>query len=296
MRSIRLSSIAVRPAYRFWAVLLLITLAELVTALVQPYAGLALHALTLLTLLIEAVCAPTDAARKLALALVLAPLIRLLSLSLPLLNFPRPLWYPLIALPLLLTIWLIARQERISRTQLGLRSGGWLVQLGVAGLGLGLGALQFAILRPSALIGELTWPMLWLPALSLLIATGLTEELIFRGLLQPLAQQVLGRAGLLFVALLAAVLHIGHLSLLNVAVVGAVGLLFAAIVRASGSILGVSLAHGLANIVLLLVLPNLAQQPELRDGALLPWLIGGGSAIGLGATALLVVGGRHRRD
>ena len=40
--------------------------------------------------------------RKLALALTLAPLIRILSLALPLARFPQAAWYPLVALPLLL--------------------------------------------------------------------------------------------------------------------------------------------------------------------------------------------------
>jgi DNA-binding XRE family transcriptional regulator len=168
------------------------------------------------------------------------------------------------------------------------------VQLGLAGLGLGLGAIEFSILQPNPLVGALSWQTLWLPALSLLIFTGLTEELIFRGLLQPLARDALGRPALVYVALLFAVLHVGYLSLGDVAFVFAVGLLFAAIVQWSGSILGVTLAHGLTNIMLLLVLPYLAQQPGAIGGTL-PWLVGAGSAIGLGATAIVAVGALRRR-
>ena len=42
-----------------------------------------------------------------ALALTLAPLIRVLSLSLPLFRFPQAAWYPIVAIPLLLAAWVI---------------------------------------------------------------------------------------------------------------------------------------------------------------------------------------------
>ena len=95
------------------------------------------------------------------------------------------------------------------------------------------------------------------------------------------------RWGLGYVALLFGVLHIGYLSVLDVVFVMAVGLMFGYIVRWGGSILGVTLAHGLTNIMLFIVLPNLAlQEPGLLTGVT-PWVIGVGSAMSLVAMFLL---------
>lgn len=293
MTAIPFQTFSVGPRRIFWSCLLLITLAELITAVLQPYAGLLLHALIMLGLLAYAAFAPTNAARHFALALVLAPLIRLLSLSLPLLSFPQIMWYPLVSVPLLLTTWLMIRHTRIAAGTLGLCIGGWGAQSGIACIGLGLGVIEYAILEPHVLITSLSLSALWWPALSLLIFTGFTEELIFRGLLQPLALETLGRPALVFVSLLFAVLHVGYLSLSDVVFVFAVGLLFAYLVRWSGSIVGVTLAHGLTNMLLLLVLPYMAQHPDHPAAGPLSWLVGGGTIVGVATVAILALGARR---
>ena len=67
--------------------------------------------------------------------------------------------------------------------------------------------------------------------------------------------QALGRFGLLYVALLFAVLHIGYRSVLDVVFVFGVALLFGWVAEATWSLLGVTLAHGVTNIVLFLIMP-----------------------------------------
>lgn len=277
-----------RPIWLLWAYLLLLTLAELLTSLASPQLGLLLHALLLVGLTFYGAAGKLDESRKLALALTLAPLIRILSLSLPLTRFPQIAWYPIVAIPLFLAAWIVIRLLGVSRQSLGLRAGNLPIQLMLIGGGLGLGAIEFAILKPAPLVPNLTPGSLWLPALSLILCTGFSEELIFRGLLQQAAAPALGRWALLYVALLFAVLHIGYLSVTDVAFVFAVGLLFGYIVRWGGSLLGVSLAHGLTNITLFLILPYLSRNPgELAT--LMPWVVAGGSALAIFATYLLVL-------
>ncbi len=58
-------------------------------------------------------------------------------------------------------------------------------------------------------------------------------------------------------SLLFAVLHIGFLSLIDVVFVFAVALFFGWVVKKTGSLLGVTLAHGITNILLYLVVPFL---------------------------------------
>jgi hypothetical protein len=93
--------------------------------------------------------------------------------------------------------------------------------------------------------------------LILLIFTGLLEELIFRGLLQYAAIRVLRGWGVAYVAVLFAVLHLGYRSAYELLLVFAVALLYGFIALRTGSILGVSLSHGLTNISLYLIFPLL---------------------------------------
>jgi membrane protease YdiL (CAAX protease family) len=270
-----------------WAYLILIATAELVTSLGAPMAGIMLHIAILVGLLVNTAFGFDEAGSKLVLALTLGPLIRILSLTMPLRAVPQVGWYPLVSVPLLITTWVIIRHTATSREALGLRRGNLLLQLGVMGAGLGLGALEYVILRPEAIVPSITFQTLLIPFLSLLIFTGFTEELIFRGLMQSLALPVLGRQALSYVALLFGVLHIGYLSVTDVVFVTAVGFLFAYLVRWGASLLGVTFAHGLTNTMLFLVLPYLNEHPEHPAARVMPWMVGISSAVSLVAMVRL---------
>jgi membrane protease YdiL (CAAX protease family) len=85
--------------------------------------------------------------------------------------------------------------------------------------------------------------------------TGFVEELIFRGVMQRASVRAVGRFGWLYVALLFAVLHVGYRSVADVIFVFGVALMFGWVVESTRSLLGVTLAHGLTNVVLFLIMP-----------------------------------------
>jgi hypothetical protein len=120
-----------------------------------------------------------------------------------------------------------------------------------------------------------------------MIFTGFSEELIFRGLLQTVTMQVLGRRALLYGALLFAVMHVGYGSLADIVFVFAVGMLFGLLVHWGGSILGVSLAHGVTNVTLILVAPFVATHPKDTVAVNAPWLILGGLILAMLAVMML---------
>lgn len=233
------------------------TVAELVTALVNPRWGLVLHGLLLLALPLWTAFRWQFADHRLALAFTLVPLIRVMSLSLPLVRFPVVTWYALTALPLVTAAYLAANVLSLRRQDVGMTVGRWYVQFLVALPGIGFGVLEYLILRPRPLISELSLASAWFPALTLLVATGFAEEFIFRGVLQKVSIDALGTWGLFLVAIIFAVLHVGYLSVLDVLFVFVVGLYFAWVTLKTGSILGATLAHGITNILLFLVIPFL---------------------------------------
>lgn len=238
--------------------LLAITLAELLTTFTSPRAGLALHGMILALLVLHAALTWDRPVHTVLITLIFAPLIRMVSLSLPLFSFPLFTWYAIISLPLFVTAGLTSRLLGLRWADLGvnLRGLGW--QLPVSLTGLALGYTEYQILRPQPLAAAFTWQAIWLPALILLISTGFFEELVFRGLMQSTAARVLGRFGLPFVALVFAALHVGYKSIVDVLFVFAVGLFFGWVVARTRSIVGVTFAHGLTNIVLFLVMPFVA--------------------------------------
>jgi len=237
--------------------LALICVAELLTITPEPRTGLVLHGLLLVALLIHSAVASQRAYHRLLLTLTIAPLTRMVSLSLPLAvaHIPQMYWYLIISVPLFVATILTARTLGLSRQQLGLTFRQIPLQLPVAATGLLFGVIEYHILRPAPLIDDLTWPYVLGGFLILMVCTGFAEELIFRGVMQCTALQALGSFGLLYVAILFAVLHVGYKSAEDVAFVFVVALVFGWVVRRTGSLLGVTLAHGLTNVILFMVMP-----------------------------------------
>ena len=88
-----------RPAVAPVLFLVAISLAEVTTVVVNPRAGLVGHALILFGLLFYGARTRDESRRALFWGLSLVPLIRLLSLSLPLAGFPVLYWYAIISVP-----------------------------------------------------------------------------------------------------------------------------------------------------------------------------------------------------
>ncbi len=247
------------PARIFWGFLVVIADAEVVTSFVHARAGLALYTAILASLIFYATIVTTCRAHELALSLTAAPLIRIVSLSLPLAYVPHVVWYPLVAAPLIAWVAVVVRRLGLSRREVGLQCGNLSAQTLLIGLGLALGPVAFRLLRPVSLDAPSSARALWLPALSLVLSTGLTDEAILRGILQSTARHVLGPWAVVYVALLGTALQIGFGSLAVLCFALGAGLLFGWIVERSGSILGAGLAHGATNVIWLLVMPYVAR-------------------------------------
>lgn len=235
----------------------LITLAEALTTLIDPIFGLALHGFILVILLLQTTISDHVQTRRFLQALALAPLTRLLSLVLPLQHFPLIYWYLLVGIPLAVAAIFAARAGQLSPASLGVTFGKWPFQVLITITGVGLGYVEYLILRPKPLISALRVDQVWLPALILLVFTGILEEFIYRGLIQRSATQRLGRIGFVYTAAVFSVMHLGYRSWLDLVFVFGVALFFGWLAQRSNSILGVSLAHGLTNITLYLVFPFL---------------------------------------
>lgn len=238
-----------------WTYLGLVTVAEVLVVLVSPVAGIVFHAALLAALLVHAAISDSADMNRLLLPLALAPLTRILSLSMPLSILPQIYWYPVIYAPLAIGAVLVMRQLNLSLDDVGLNVRKPLLQALVVPLGVLLGVTEYLILRPSGLEAQLTGFTVASSATIFILTTGLVEEWVFRGVLQKVMKDRFGWVGVVYAGLLFAVLHLGFLSVVDLVFVFAVAVLFSWIVNKTGSLLGVTLAHGMTNFSLYVVLP-----------------------------------------
>jgi membrane protease YdiL (CAAX protease family) len=230
---------------------------EISLAYLDRRVGLAMEAVLLLTLLIHGSETESQPMRAALWGVAIVPIIRMVTLCLP---QQLPILY-LIALagsPILLAATIATRASGYSTQDVGLRV--TLRQLPrdlfLVPLGLVLGAADYLVLRPPGLSPRLAWEDLWLPIAVLVIFTALGEELLFRGLIQRAAIDVLGRRGLPFVAVLYASTLSGTRSAVHIVLGLLMSLICTWIVLQTGSILGAILAHASVNVCLFVLAPR----------------------------------------
>ena len=235
-----------------------IVLVEVVAVFFDPLWGIIGHVVVMVGVILYSSLASEQSGGRLFLALALVPLVRIISWCMPLANLPQVWWYPIIYLPLAVAAFVLIPilGYRLKDIGLTVKVNRLPIQLVVALTGFVFGVVEYFILAGEA---EATYVILQetqlLAGFLLLLCTGFVEELIFRGVLQRSTVDVWGKRGLVYVSLIFASLHLIHNSIIDIAFVFAVALFFAWVVNRTGSLLGVTLSHGITNIMLYLVLP-----------------------------------------
>ena len=234
-----------------------IAVAEAITVYVHPVWGISCHVVVFISLIIYSAVLQDRTTQRIVLSLSLAPLVRIISLSIPLGKIPEIWRYPIIYVPLLTAALIALRLLHMGRREIGISTGFIPTQLGIALTGVGFGVIEYFILKPAPLIKELSWQSTWLPSLIFLLTVGFVEELIFRGVIQRSMTLSFGWKGIIYVSLLFALLYMGFFSWLDIILVFWIAVFFGWAVYKTGSLLGVTLSHGLTNIMLYLVVPFL---------------------------------------
>jgi membrane protease YdiL (CAAX protease family) len=232
--------------------------AEALLALSGPVAASIVDAAILLALAVHAQVLERrgDAAAAGTLAvLMLVPLLRLLSLTMQVRGASELAWYALVGAPLLAAVVLAGRVLPTGWAAEALSLRPTPVQAAIALTGIPLGLVAYLAVRPAALAGAGDPKRILAGCIVLLVFVGFTEELLFRGLLQHVLQELFGRAGILVAAAAYAVSYAGSLSARYVLFAAASGLFFGWCVSRTRALLGVCIAHGLLAIGVVLVWP-----------------------------------------
>jgi membrane protease YdiL (CAAX protease family) len=168
-----------------------ITGAGFVVFLVSPLIGICLHMGLLFLLIFACPQSARNPSRRLYLALTLALLISIVSLSVPMLDLSEIYWYIIAAITLIAAALIVLRILNLRKSEVGLNIGNVHVQGVIVLTGIGFGIAEYYIIRPEPLITLLSWGQILLPAIILLAATGFVEELIFRGVIQRVLMDAL---------------------------------------------------------------------------------------------------------
>jgi hypothetical protein len=245
--------------------LLLIAAAELITAYAAEHGpvfakyGIAFHAVILFALLIHSalLLRADPETSQLLMALILGPLIRILSLAMPVVEFSYLAWFSIISIPVYITIFACVYLQHIRSRDIGLALPAVKhlpLEFGVIVIAVPVGIMEYLILQPGILV-EPRLKALVVPVLIMFVCTGFLEELAFRGLMQYHAVRTMGFAGIVLISALFGSLHIGNLTIFDVLLAGGIGFIYALVVRKTGSIYGVSISHGIINTTLFLIAP-----------------------------------------
>jgi len=241
-----------------WLLIVSIIIAELITIFLSPIIGIGCYSLLLIFFTVQPFFNTEDTSRELLLGMSLIPLTRIITVSLPLTKIPQIFWFPLIYIPLLAAAIIVMQVTGLKPKKVGLVTGNIPTQLlfGVV-TGILIGVVEYLILKPAPMVVELSIKEIWLPALILVTTTGLVEELMFRGVLQSLTLPAMGISGLLYVNIIFGIMHLGFYSIADIFFVFLAGLLFSIFVKKTGSLFGVILSHGIANVILFTIAPFL---------------------------------------
>jgi membrane protease YdiL (CAAX protease family) len=256
IRSGRVSSIDLADLEP-WVYLCALGVAETISDLWHAVVGIWLHVLLAAVLLARGARSWDQPDGRFYLTISVMPFVRILNFSISP-HFLEGVWYYVAAeAPVLLGVISATRVLELPRSELGLvRPRSLLLSAAVLAGGVAAGWLERFIIRPPALVPSAGLTDILLPALLLILFTGFTEEVLFRGLIQQEVVRRLGVVpGVMFTTAGWALLHIGWHSLLDVFFVFSVGLIWGAVRQWNGSTIDLGIAHGLANVMLFLVLP-----------------------------------------
>ena len=248
------------------AYLILVAGAEFVTAyatwhgIIFAKYGIAFHAVILFALLVHSALLLTADPEfsRLLMVLILAPLIRILSLAMPVPYFSYITWFAIVSIPVFIAIFTCMYIQHLKPLDVALalpRLKHLPLELATILFAIPFGIMEYYVLKPGILV-EPSFEALLVPALIMIACTGFLEELGFRGLMQYHATRTMGFSGIILVSVLFGVLHIGNLTIFDVLLAGSVGFIFSLVVRKTGSLYGVSISHGVINIVLFLIAPS----------------------------------------
>lgn len=239
-----------------------ITVAEYVFAYMDVSYGILLALLITLTIYIVVSVTIKKVSQSLvdcAESLALIPLYILFTSSLPWFFIDQQLLLPAVYSTILALCFWHVYYKGISLTEIGFRKENMLkyLLLGLC-LGIPLGTMEYFIITPAPAFPTFEFKYMFRDLIYMVFFVGLAEELLFRGLVQRDLTNMFGaRWGLLGASFLFMVMHLTWRSVPELGYIFLAGMILGYIYQKTNSLVAPIFLHGVANTMLVAVLPYL---------------------------------------
>jgi len=231
----------------------LILLAELFIFLGKPNVAMPIHAINLILLILSSIYINN----RIYPVLMLLPLFRLLNVAMPVFFDLTLYTYPMVYAPMFIPIYFLVKDRFLGGAEAGLTFKGFLFYLPLAiSVGFALGWGEYNVIHPQLLTPGANIKDVLILILTMIFFVGIVEEFIFRSALQTVLEERLGSiTGLLLASVIFGFMHSGYQMPLELLYVSFAGVVFGLLFWLTKSLPVISLAHGVTNISLFLVVP-----------------------------------------
>jgi hypothetical protein len=232
---------------------ILILLAEFLIFLGKPNAAMPIHALNLIFLILSSIFINN----RIYPSLMLLPLFRLLNVAMPVFFNLTLYSYSMVYAPMFIPIYFLVKDGFVSRSEAGMTFKGFLYYFPLAiSVGFALGWGEYNVIHPQLLTPSANIKDVMILILTMILFVGIVEEFIFRSSLQTVLEERLGSiAGLLLASVIFGFMHSGYQMPLELLYVSFAGVIFGLLFWLTRSLPIISLAHGVTNISLFLIVP-----------------------------------------
>jgi membrane protease YdiL (CAAX protease family) len=235
--------------------LVAIVITEAITTYLGILPGMFLYTILLIGLINLYYFTDDRGYRQIFVGFVMIPLLRILSLVVPFPKTPQIIWQAMIGIPLLFGAAIAIHLTSLPTIRKDMPRKKWVDQLFFGLCGIPLGMAAFYLLKPEKIVPHFNLFWVILAAIILTFFSALTDEIIFRGIIQESFQTSFGSLSFLFSSILYAAMFLGTRSIGYILFFGFMGMVFAYWVQKSRSVWGAIIAHSLLNLVFFLFLP-----------------------------------------
>ncbi|HWR66923.1 MAG TPA: CPBP family intramembrane glutamic endopeptidase [Bellilinea sp.] len=246
---------------RILAYVVAIAAVELQTVWLEPKTGTFYHGLLVLIMLHHYLLARDDPDRKKLLLLAVIPLLRVISMAMPVGLIPPLYRYPMVGIPVIISIGIVLRETAIPWSKIGLQWPSFRtsdqiwenILIAMSGIPLGLMGYYFA--DPIPLVTEFHWGEVIASILVVILYIAILEEVVFRGMLLNTLKNTFGQFGILMASILYTLLFASYPSIEGIILMGFSSLLYSWHVLESRSILAATISHTFMIVGMLIIWP-----------------------------------------
>jgi membrane protease YdiL (CAAX protease family) len=236
--------------YLFAVVFAIVILAEL-TITVNPSAGYLLHFIAIFIAVFYVIFTKKSTKNTYIVSLTLPSILRIVNFSMPIF-FPYTIyWFPIVYSSVLISVYAAAKVLNLSVDDLGftLKRLYLYVPAGIV-IGILLSLVEFRIIKPECLIPDFSIGSIVTLCIVMYAFAALTEELVFRSVLQSSLEKKFGLLkGLLLATAISAVMHAEY-GFYEVVFAFFAGLMIGFIFQKTRSLPFIVVIHGTINVMI----------------------------------------------